>query len=467
MTNTLATGGVEDVIRGGYCIGCGGCSVKDSKIIIRENDTGMYQATYVESPSLEADKVCPFSSTVDENTLGHRMYGALDKHDPRIGYYNDVYAGHVIEGEYRKNGSSGGITTWVLDELLSQNHIDAVIHVGELGRVGELFGYKISHSSNELRSHAKSKYYPVHISDVMEEVKSNNLRYAFVGVPCFVKAVRLLAINDPIIAERIKYCIAIFCGHLKTKAFSEMIAWQQGVPPKMLGGIDFRVKNLDLPANKYSVQVTQLYDGVAHELPPVQAGELYGMDWGLGYFKPKACDWCDDIAGETADLACGDAWLKEFDKDPGGNNILVARNAVISGILKKGLQEGKLHLQSQTVDKVYESQAGNYRHRQEGLSIRTKHAKKEGIWFPRKRFNDTSFIVPAIRSKIYLLRSHIAERSQLHFSKSKNSNSFLFFVLKMAPLEVKYFGLTRGWLRGIKKGLKSFALFKNLKKPKY
>lgn len=463
MTNTLAAGGVEEVIKGGYCIGCGGCSVKDPEIIIRENDTGLYQATSVEKPLLEANAVCPFSSSVDENLIGNQLYGTLNKHDSRIGYYNEIYAGHVAEGEYRKNGSSGGVVTWVLHELMAQNHIDAVIHVGEVNKVGELFGYKISHSKEEIRSHSKSRYYPVHISDVMKEVKLNNLRYAFVGVPCFVKAVRLLALNDPIIAERIKYCIAIFCGHLKTKAFSEMIGWQQGVPPNMLGGIDFRVKTPNLPANRYSIQVSKTDDAKTRKLTPVQANKLYGMDWGLGYFKPKACDWCDDIAGETADLACGDAWLKEFDSDPGGNNILVARNGLISKLLEVGVREGRLQLQIQTVEKVYESQAGNYRHRQEGLSVRTKKAIENNIWYPKKRFNENSFVVPSIRSKIYILRSLISERSQFHFSKSRNSSSFFSFVLKMAPLEIKYFCLTRGWLRGIKKGLNTYTSFKTRK----
>lgn len=466
MTNILAAGGIEQVIKGGYCIGCGGCAVKDSNIIIRENNTGLYQASKVQAPSSETNNVCPFSSTVDENVIGHNLYGASSQHDPRIGYYNEIYAGHVTEGEYRTNGSSGGLVTWVLDELMSQNLIDAVIHVGELNTVGELFGYKISHSRESLRTHSKSKYYPVHITDVMKEVQSSNLRYAFVGVPCFVKAVRLLALNDPIIAERVKFCVAIFCGHLKTKAFSEMIGWQQGVPPKMLTGIDFRVKTPDAPANKYSIQVSKKNsNNTSQKLFPVQANRLYGMDWGLGYFKPKACDWCDDIAGETADLACGDAWLKEYDNDPGGNNILVARNLVISNILAKGVQEGRLHLQKQTVDKVYESQAGNYRHRQEGLSVRIKESKKMGIWFPKKRFDDKSFSVPEIRTRIYLLRSKIAERSQFHFLKSKDNGSFTSFVLKMAPLEIKYFCLTRGWLRGIKKGLTSLVSLTTNKNP--
>jgi coenzyme F420-reducing hydrogenase beta subunit len=35
------------------------------------------------------------------------------KHDNVIGHYLDLYAGYVAEGEYRKNGSSGGFGTWI------------------------------------------------------------------------------------------------------------------------------------------------------------------------------------------------------------------------------------------------------------------------------------------------------------------------------------------------------------------
>src|SRR5690606_26704947 len=162
--------------------------------------------------------------------IAERLYGGSSdvSFDKRIGYYRHVYAGHVSEPGYRENGSSGGLVSWVLSRLLAGGQIDGVIHVGETGENGNMFEYRISWSVEELASNAKSRYYPVHMDEVLKSALSSGKRFAFVGVPCFVKSVRLLAERDEDVSQCIKYCIAIFCGHFKTKAFAEMIGWQLG-----------------------------------------------------------------------------------------------------------------------------------------------------------------------------------------------------------------------------------------------
>ena len=42
---------------------------------------------------------------------------------------------------------------------------------------------------------------------------------------------------------------------------------------------------------------------------------LYCIRWEYGYFKYKACDFCDDIFAECADITVGDAWLSRYKKD--------------------------------------------------------------------------------------------------------------------------------------------------------
>jgi len=436
---------VNNVIEGGYCIGCGACAVKSCAYSIKTTEQGFYQAELVAGDTQkDIDEVCPFSSSKDENKIGRKLFEKNSLFDSRVGYYKQIYAGHVEEKEYRQKGSSGGLVTWVLSELLSAGKIDGVIHVGETGRKGELFEYRISETLDEIRLNAKSRYYPVHMDEVIRKIKQTDKVYAFVGVPCFVKSIRLLMESDNEISARIKYCIAIFCGHFKTKAFSEMIAWQQNVLPHELAGIDFRVKVEGRRASQYGAQVIkQTSENGKIKLPPVQKQDLYGMDWGLGYFKPKACDWCDDIAGEVADLTCGDAWLPEYIQDSGGTNIVVIRNSKILELVHSGMSDNKLNLKEQLVDKVYESQAGNYRHRQEGLSVRINDAKQFGVWHPTKRVDETTFDVPDKRKKIYLLRSKISEASHQNFQHAKQHSSFSHFILKMMPYVFKYYWLNR------------------------
>ena len=79
-----------------------------------------------------------------------------------------------------------------------------------------------------MREGAKSRYYPIEFSEVLPEVRARPGHYAFVGIPCFVKAIRLLMQNDEVIRDRIKICIGLFCGHIKNAALVDSFALQSG-----------------------------------------------------------------------------------------------------------------------------------------------------------------------------------------------------------------------------------------------
>ena len=442
---------LKNVIDNGYCIGCGACAVKSNAIEIKENSFGLYQASLHDESEVDAgiEVVCPFLSEINEDDISKKLYEEDALFDQTVGYYQKVYTGYVTDINIRENSSSGGLVTWVLSELLRTGEVDGVIHVGEQSVRGELFSYRISETIEEIQANAKSRYYPVHFDGVIKKVMNSDKKYAFVGVPCFIKAVRLLALSDITIQKNIVFFVSLFCGHFKTKAFSEMIAWQQGVPPEKMVSINFRVKN-NKESHNYSAQVGY-EDRISQisSLPPVQIQKLYGMDWGLGLFKPKACDWCDDIAGETADITLGDAWLPEYDQDSGGRNIVVVRNKKIAKIIDDGRKNKKVLLVDEPVKKVYESQAGNYRHRQEGLSARIEQAEKEKQWYPEKRIKRNSFVVPEERKKIYLHRSLVSEKSHIYFSQAKLKNSFIIFLIKILPLQIKYYILNKRFIKHV------------------
>src|SRR5690606_35788511 len=159
-----------------------------------------------------------------------------------------TFAGYVSESDFRERGSSGGLVTWLLCELLEKSLVDAVIHVRESAATSSpdapLFTMQVSRSVEEVRSGSKSRYYPVDMSAVLDYVKKHRGRYAVVGVPCFVKAIRLLALKEPVIRDRIAFCISLVCGHLKSDRFARLLAWEAGIRPDDLRTIDFRRKLL-------------------------------------------------------------------------------------------------------------------------------------------------------------------------------------------------------------------------------
>ena len=262
-----------------------------------------------------------------------------------------LYAGHVSEGQYRENASSGGMGTWIFKELFERDLIDGVIHVKENQDKNSsvLFKYDISRSIEEIKAGSKTKYYPVEFSEVLKLVKEVPGRYAIIGIPSFIMAIRLLAEKDDLIKERVKFTIGLICGHQKSSKFSEALGWQVGIKPGNMKHINFRKKLLDKPANNYGVEISGLIDG--QEVTIVKSTkELLGQNWGQGYFKTHASDYTDDVMNETADVTLGDAWLPEYTKDSKGNNVVVVRNPVINDLIKDGLRSGRLNLDVIDVD---------------------------------------------------------------------------------------------------------------------
>ena len=428
------------IISGGYCIGCGACAAMEpDRITMAFDQYGMYQ------PQIRAGidvamaanilKVCPFSDEgPNEDQLALTLFPE-DKRDERLGRYRGLYAGYVHEGEFRAKGSSGGVVSWVLVELLATGMVDGVIHMtpSEGTKSGALFSYSISTTQEEVAKGAKSKYYPMELSGVLDLIRKSDKRYAVVGVPCFIKAVRRLMLEDPVVAERIKFCIGLVCGHLKSKAFADCIACQVGIQPGKLEKIDFRVKLPNRKASEYGVMVAGDGKSITRA-----TGEFFGANWGHGFFKYSACEFCDDVFAETADLVVGDAWLPEYTDDHSGNSIVITRSIELDRLFEAGVASGRLNMNMCPVDAMAESQAGGLRHRRDGLSYRLYLKKEAGVWAPEKRVPASEEAIGPSRKKIYFLRETLRQRSHELWAESVKAGDFAVFRTGMQKLISRY-----------------------------
>src|SRR5690606_7180320 len=93
-------------------------------------------------------------------------------------------------------------------------------------------------------------------------------------------------------------------------------------------------------------------------------------DWGSGYFQNPACNFCDDVVAETADISFGDAWVEPYSSDGRGTNVVIVRTAHLNELLKGAVHEGRLDLHEVDARFVEETQAAGFRQRREGLSYR-------------------------------------------------------------------------------------------------
>lgn len=435
----------RQVVANGHCIGCGACAHVEPGVNGMQLDAhGRYVPQWHTPPATTplADVVCPFSNSArDEDAIGRSLYGngtekACQNHDRRLGFYQQVWVGHAAdEGNFRMAGSSGGLTNWLLAELLRTGTVDAVIGVGELDSEpgGTLFGYQRIERAEDLHRLAKSKYYPITLDQVLGEVAASDQRHAFVGVPCFVKTMRLLCEQDAQLARRVPVCLSVVCGHLKSTAFAQSLGWQLGVAPERLSGFDFRVKIEDEPANRYGVEARS-----PETRQRAQVFDLQGTDWGLGYFKYKACDYCDDIAGETADVTLGDAWLPDVSGDWRGHNIVIVRDPTIETLLQQANEERRISLRHATADDFVQSQAANYRHRHDGLAYRLHRDDAIGAWRPNKRITPSITGLTPARQRALDMRCRLRDLSHNAFAQARRSGYRADFSRRMRGSVLAY-----------------------------
>lgn len=198
---------IAKVIEGGFCVGCGACAVSapESYAIQFDAHERFVAHNVGEASAPSAERVCPFSDgSLNEDILAQELFPDAPYVSSKIGRYIGAYIGHVDEGEFRNRGSSGGLGTWILSELLRRDMVDAVVHVRPCvdSTEGRLFNFEISRTADEVMQGAKSRYYPVEMSTVLNRIRVEPGRVALVGVPCFIKAARLLARQDRAIGAK-------------------------------------------------------------------------------------------------------------------------------------------------------------------------------------------------------------------------------------------------------------------------
>jgi coenzyme F420-reducing hydrogenase beta subunit len=402
----------RDVIEAGLCVGCGGCAGRTQSAAMAMDRYGQLKpdapTTWTRARTDQFARICPFSpDAANEDAIGADRFPAPAHQDLRLGRYEATYIGYAAEDGFRPQGSSGGLATWTAETLMRRGMIDAVVHVAP-SKGDRLFAYTVSRDIGALRAGAKSRYYPIELSGAIRAILATPGRYAVIGVPCFIKAVHLLRAEDSRLAERITHTIALFCGHMKSARMAESFAGQMDARIESAESFDFRVKDPSQPANWYVAEIG-LPDGERRRKP---WWDMVDGDWGAGFFQNSACDWCDDVAGETADIAVGDAWIEPYSADGRGHNVAIVRDPALHALFREAMADGRLTLTPASAETVVETQAAAFRHRREGLAYRLATTPPA---LPLRKRVRPSADLPLRRKLIYRARQLLARWSHRVF----------------------------------------------------
>lgn len=431
----------QDIVGNSYCVGCGVCAYQHpQKITMRLNKYGNYVPFLSEALTREEDEdflsLCPFSNeSLNETQLSQSLFDSDNLLDEAVGSYSGLYVGY--SPEYRQHGSSGGLITWILATLINRGYIDHVIHVRTSTSTSPvLFEYSISSSVEQILAGAKSKYYPIELSHVLAQLHNLPGRLALVALPCFTKAVRNLAAKDATIDRKITFYIGLVCGHLKSTFFADSLALQTGINPDSLCNVDFRVKKGSSHANKYYMSASSQI--ISNR---ILNRRFIAGNWGLNFFRNPACNYCDDVFAETADIVVGDAWISPYASDPKGTSIVIVRSNFMSDLIAHANLSKDLVLDEITLNQIIDSQRSGLADRREGLAYRLYLKTCLSKPFPNKRINPSNKGISYRRKLIYRLRLFSESYSNLAFVLARKLNSYPVFLVAVIPVKLSFSSL--------------------------
>lgn len=376
---------VGEVVGQGLCIGCGVCAgvCPKNALIIKFNPFGEYNAFQnlsCNSSCGQCLKVCPFFFENDnEDVMARESFAEVPgiKHCKEIGFYLNSYCGYSLQDRHRLKGASGGLATWLIEDLLLQKRVDYAVCVTANNDPKKLFKFQVFNSVEGIRNSSGSVYYPVELSEVINFILGHNATFVLAGLPCFVKAICLAKKQNLMLKKRIRYLIGLVCGQTKSKDYTYFLASMAGVSGN-LSKVLFRKKqkNGTGSADNYIFHAENV-EG--------KTGEIFWKDgvrdvWVHRWFTPQSCSYCDDIFAELADVVFMDAWLPEYIKDGKGTNLIVTRDPVIDELIKSSAFKGRMKAEDISIERIIESQKDLLTTKRRQLAYRLflyNHSKSE------------------------------------------------------------------------------------------
>lgn len=347
-------------------------------------------------------KVCPFNGNDEnEDTLAHELYAKAPDitYEPFLGYFEKCFVGHVADQKQRLSSASGGLASFILRALLESACVDRIITATPTNQAVPLFEFQVVSSAEALDIARGSIYYPLQMAEVLREVIAGpEIKYAITTLPCFAKAIRSAQQINPNLKRRIKYVLGLACGGCPNAQFTELLSCIAGMPGPQR--VEYRNDQQSKRANDYRF-VCYKGDSRGH----VALSSVFGFMWMNKLFFHHACDLCDDVFGEVADITFMDAWLKEYLADPKGTSLVICRNRDLRELMETHNESGALSTHTISEKSVVESQLGVIQHKRAELGARLCLAAKPCNHVPVKR------IPPAIESqteRIETLKSILA-----------------------------------------------------------
>ena len=341
-SNSLAS-----VLDDSLCSGCGACTYISPSVQMTTRSNGLrrpeLQMTMTDEEQVLFDSVCPGRLVARSASAKH--------YDPLWGPFESISRGYSNDAEIRHSGSSGGVISECLVYLLEEHLVDAVIQTSASDKSPWSNQTVVSTSREEVIKAAGSRYAPSSPLDTLPNLDLEK-RYAFVGKPCDVSALRALANKDEKIQEAFPYLISFFCAGVPNTNGAKEILKKMGQNETDV--VQFRYRGNGWPGTTKATSSS----GSTTEMS-------YDDAWGgiLTKHVQFRCKVCPDGSASSADLVAADGWETNdrgypvFDDLP-GQSIVIARTEAGTELQHKLTESKIISLSDCLPDEVAAMQPG-------------------------------------------------------------------------------------------------------------
>lgn len=340
------------VLKADCCTGCGLCAaVSRGAIDMRLNRAGFLRPHQSRAIGTATDRL------IGETCPGLRLTqqaGEGDDH-PLWGPLVAVRTGASTDPRLRHHASSGGALSALLVFLLESKVVDHIVQVAASEAAPIENAVVESRSGADIYHAAGSRYAPSAPLADLERQLSRPERFAFVGKPCDVAAVRALSRHDPQVAEKVPVLISFFCAGIPSLNGTREILGRLGVAEDDVKA--FRYRGDGWPG---LCRATLRDDG--------EASLSYAESWGdvLSRHVQFRCKICPDGSGGFADVVCGDAWHCDergyplFEDQP-GRSLVISRTAWGEALVQQAAAAGYLTAEPLAIGEIENMQPSQAR----------------------------------------------------------------------------------------------------------
>ncbi len=416
---------LKNVIDSNLCTGCGTC------VGICPNETLAMQITKrgIEVPKIVKDNcndcnlctnVCP---VINENLkqINQFVFNKITC-DRFMGTFCNCFTGYSTNPRIRWEATSGGVITSLLLFLLETKQIDKALLIRtskEDPLKGESF---IAQTRTDILSAMGTKYVPVSLNKLIRKILAEEGKFAIVGLPCHIQAIRRAELKISALQNKISYHFGLTCSHTMSYRGIEYVLEKTGIPRDEIIKLDYR--GCGWPSG---IRVL-LRDGREKFVP--NQNSLWSEIFGGYFFTPNCCTMCFDHLNEFSDISFADAWLPEILKnDTKGTSIIITRTKVGEDLMKSCVSAGRIEIFGLDRDSVVRAQLWPLFFKKRNIKARLKLLETFGKMVPEDlRENRNLFLSPTLYDYIIAPVPYI--------NTFISGNKFLRWILKRVPLRI-------------------------------